>query len=169
MKKELEIIRANGKNYLCFKDQDVDTNIVSYVNIANMMIAFETGVDEFEIIPTDETLKEKIYTYQGCEVCLAPALYSNGWMALTVANPNDKRDFRVLTINLEDIPALGVPDRVFVDCNNEPEALEFLVKNNLAVDMGYSRQSGFASYPMMMVDLALIYQHAPEVFININI
>lgn len=169
MTAEFKIIRANGKNYLCFKDEDVDTDIVSYVNLANMMIVFETGEDEFEIIPIDESLKEKIYTYQGREVCLVPALYSNRWLALAAADPNDKRDFRVLTTNIEGNLALGVPDRVFVDCNNEPEALEFLVKNGFAEETGYSRQSGFVSYPMVTVDLAFIYQHAPEVFNNINI
>ena len=169
MKTEFEIIRANGKNYLCFKDEDVDTNIVSYVNIANMMIVFETGEDEFEIIPIDESLKEKIYMYKEREVRLAPSLYPNGWLAITVENPYDKNDFIVLSTNIESMPAMGLPDRVFVDCNNEPEALEFLVKNGFAEETGYSRQSGFVSYPMVIVDLALIYQHAPEAFSTINI
>ena len=163
MSKKYHIISVNGKQYLCCKIEE------TYANVANMSIGFTPGEDEFQEIPRDESLKEKIYLYKDREVCLTPSLYPNGWLALTVENPYDKGDFIVLSTNIERMPAMGLPDRVFVDCNNEPEALEFLVKNGFAEETGYNRQSGFVSYPMVIVDLALVYQHAPETFSNINI
>lgn len=163
MSKKYYIISANGKQYLCSKTED------AYVNVANMAIGFTLGEDEFQVIPFDESLKEKTYMYQGCEVILLPSLYPNGWLAITVENLYEKDDFIVLSTNLESMPAMGLPDRVFVDCNNEPEALEFLVQNGFAEETGYSRPSGFVNYPLVIVDLALIYQHAPEAFDNINL
>lgn len=163
MSKKYHIISANGKQYLCCKIED------TYVNVANMAIGFTPEEDEFQVISFDESLKEKIYVYKDREVILSSTLYPNGWLAITVENPYDKDDLIVLSTNIESMPAMGLPDRVFIDCNNEPEALEFLVKNGFAEETGYNRPSGFASYPMVIVDLALIYQHAPEAFDNINL
>ena len=56
--------------------------------------------------------------------------------------PDDGGTYTVLTVNLEECPASGIPDRAFVDVNNNPEAMEFLIRNNLAEDTGYRRMSG---------------------------
>ena len=60
--------------------------------------------------------------------------------------------------------ALGLPDRTFIDVNNYPDALDFLVENRLATDSGYKRRSGFVEYPMAMLNLPLLYQHNPQIF-----
>ena len=47
--------------------------------------------------------------------------------------------------------------------------MEFLVLNNLATDTGYRRGSGWVEYPMVHVNLPLVFQHCPESFNHINI
>ena len=42
--------------------------------------------------------------------------------------------------------------------------MAFLSANGLATDSGYKRRSGFVEYPMVMLNLALIYQHFPKAF-----
>lgn len=60
-------------------------------------------------------------------------------------------------------------DRTFIDVNNYPDALDFLVENRLATDSGYKRRSGFVEYPMAMLNLPLLYQHNPQIFQKANI
>ena len=62
----------------------------------------------------------------------------------------DEDEYIVLSVNLEEMDALGLPDRTFIDVNHYPEAMEFLVKNGLATDSEYKRRSGFVEYPMAM-------------------
>ena len=76
----------------------------------------------------------------------------------------DEDEYIVLSVNLEEMDALGLPDRTFIDVNHYPEAMEFLVKNGLATDSEYKRRSGFVEYPMAMLNLPLLYQHNPSKF-----
>ena len=79
------------------------------------------------------------------------------------------QDYIVLSVNLERMDALGLPDRTFMDANHYPEAMEFLIANGLATDSGYKRRSGFVEYPMAMLNLPLLYRHDPQVFQQANI
>ena len=76
----------------------------------------------------------------------------------------DEDDYIVLSVNLKEMNALGVPDRTFMDVNHYPDAMEFLVSNGLATDSGYRRRSGFVEYPMIMLNLPFLYQHNPQSF-----
>ena len=52
------------------------------------------------------------------------------------------------------------------DINNNPEAMEFLIRNSLAEDTGYRRKSGWVEYPMARLNLAELYRLSPESFEN---
>ena len=86
-----------------------------------------------------------------------------------VAVHNQMLSYTILTVNLEEMDAIGLPDKAFIDINNNPDAMEFLVLNNLATDTGYRRGSGWVEYPMVHVNLPLVFQHCPESFNRINI
>ena len=76
MNTSLEIIRSAGTDYLCYRMED-DT----FVAVHNPMLSFTEKEDEFEIIPTDKSYREKLYIYQGQAVRLVPQIYRNGWLA----------------------------------------------------------------------------------------
>lgn len=118
--------------------------------------------------PPDPTYRKKVYLYRGRKVRVTAGLYPNGWLAVSVSSPRSA-NYEALTVNLEDMEALGLPANTFVDCNKHPEALAFLIKNKLARDAKYKRLSGFVEYPMVFVDLALLYQHDPETFQEIHL
>lgn len=162
MNLEFAIIKSDNRTYLCRKCEE------TYCCVDNPMLSFTEGEDEFEIIPPDESYRKKIYTYQGRKVHVEPTIYDNGWLAIRVVNPENSDDDEFLTTNLGDTDAFGLPARTFVDCNNQPEALRFLEENGLAENANYQRQSGFVSYPMVITDLALLYQHNPEAFQYMN-
>ena len=65
--------------------------------------------------------------------------------------------------------AIGLPDRTFIDTSNNPEAMEFLVRNGLAADTGYMRSSGWVEYPMARLNLPLLFRHGPKAFLHANI
>lgn len=71
MNTSLEIIRSAGTDYLCYRMED-DT----FVAVHNPMLSFTEKEDEFEIIPTDKSYREKLYIYQG-------RLY--GWFRRSIA------------------------------------------------------------------------------------
>ena len=98
-----------------------------------------------------------------------PQFYGNGWLALTLHSVEDETEFIVLSVNLESMDALDLPDRTFIDVNHFPEAREFLETNNLATYSGYERRSGFVEYPKAVLNLPLLYQHAPQIFQEANI
>lgn len=160
---EFAIIRSSGKDYLCYRNDN------TYVDVSMPMLNFSKEEDEFEILSPDSSYRNRIYEYNGQEMRVEPAFYSNGWPAICVINQDDENDYEVLTVNLEELDAIGVPNRTFVDCNNHPEAMEFLVKNGFATDTGYKRRSDFIEYPLVQVNLVKLYQHNPEVFGNVNI
>lgn len=163
MKSNLEIIRFNGRDYLCHEDGE------TFINVSNPMLDFTKEEDEFEVIPADPSYLKKIYHYRKCEVCLVPALYPNGWLGIYLQDIKREDTRFVLTVNIEESQAFGLPSHTFVDCNNESGAMAFLIANGLATDMRYSRRSGFVDYPMVDVNLPLLYRHCPEAFERITL
>ena len=163
METQFAIVRSENVDYLCYKVNE------TYVDASNPMISFTTGEDEFQIVEPDKSFIQKEYEFKGERFYLVPRFYGNGWLALTLEMVEDKEEFIVLSVNLEQMDALGLPDRTFIDVNHYPDAMEFLVANGLATDSGYKRRSGFVEYPMAMLNLPLLYQHAPQTFQDANI
>ena len=164
MNTSLEIIRSAGTDHLCYRMED-DT----FVAVHNPMLSFTEKEDEFEIVPSDNSYRKKLYIYQGQAVRLVPQIYHNGWLALCLELADTEEPYTILTVNLEETDAVGLPDRTFIDINNNPDAMEFLELNHLATDTGYRRGSGWVEYPMVHVNLPLVFQHCPESFNHINI
>lgn len=164
MEIQFAIVRSENKEYLCYKANDT-----TYVDVSNPMMAFTAGEDNFEIVEPDKSFVHKEYEFGGGHYYLVPRFYHNGWLALILAMVEDEDEYIVLSVNLEEMDALGLPDRTFIDVNNYPDALDFLVKNGLATDSGYKRRSGFVEYPMAMLNLPLLYQHNPQIFQKANI
>ena len=158
MEIQFAIVRSENREYLCYKAGE------AYVDASNPMIAFAAGEDEFEIVEPDSSFRQKEYEFRGEQYYLVPEFYRNGWLALTLVMVEDEDEYIVLSVNLEEMDALGLPDRTFIDVNHYPEAMEFLVKNGLATDSEYKRRSGFVEYPMAMLNLPLLYQHNPQIF-----
>lgn len=163
MKIQFAIVRSENKEYLCYKSDSV------YVYVSNPMIAFTEGEDEFQIVEPDSSFIRKEYEYRGERFFLVPQFYGNGWLALTLQSVEDETEYIVLSVNLERMDAIGLPDRTFIDVNHYPDAMEFLKVNNLATDSDYKRRSGFVEYPMAILNLPLLYQHAPQIFQKANI
>lgn len=163
MKIQFAIVRSENKEYLCYKSDSV------YVYVSNPMIAFAEGEDNFQIVEPDSSFIRKEYEFRGERFHLVPRFYGNGWLALTLQSVEDKTEYIVLSVNLERMDALGLPDRTFIDVNHYPDAMEFLVANGLATDSDYKRRSGFVEYPMAMLNLPLLYQHTPQTFQDSNV
>lgn len=66
-----------------------------------------------------------------------------------------------LTVNLCD-PRQAGNGMAFLDINNCPWAEEWLKKNNLAEPAGYSRQSGFVTYPLYKWNTKAFYTKEPN-------
>ncbi|MEY8590982.1 MULTISPECIES: DUF4313 domain-containing protein [Bacteroidales] len=163
MKIQFVIVRSENVEYLC---HNVDG---TYVNISDPLTAFVAGEDKFQIIEPDNSLTQKEYEFRGERFYLVPQFYGNGWLALTLQSVEDETEYIVLSVNLERMDAIGLPDRTFIDVNHYPDAMEFLKVNNLATDSDYKRRSGFVEYPMAILNLPLLYQHAPQIFQKANI
>lgn len=163
MEIQFAIVRSENRECLCYKAGE------AYVDVSNPMIAFIAGDDVFEVVNPDSSFMRKEYEFNGERYYLVPRFYGNGWPALTLASVEDEQEFIVLSVNLEEMDALGLPDRTFIDVNHYPEAMEFLEANGLATDSGYKRRSGFVEYPMAMLNLPLLYQHNPQIFQEANI
>ncbi len=164
MNTSLKIIRSAGTDHLCYRMED-DT----FVAVHNPMLSFTEKEDEFEIVPSDNSYRKKLYIYQGQAVRLVPQIYHNGWLALCLELADTEEPYTILTVNLEELDAIGLPDRAFIDINNNPDAMEFLELNHLATDTGYRRGNGWVEYSMVHVNLPLVFQHCPESFNHINI
>ncbi len=164
MEIQFAIVRSGNGEYLCYKATDS-----IYIDASNPMITFTSGEDEFEIMEPDKSFVHKEYEFRGERFYLMPRFYRNGWLALILVMVEDEDEYIVLSVNLEEMDALGLPDRTFIDVNNCPDALDFLMANGLATDSGYKRRSGFVEYPMVMLNLPLLYQHAPGKFQEANI
>ncbi len=163
MEIQFVIVRSANRVYLCYKSEDV------YVDVSNPMMTFTIGEDVFEIVESYKSIMRKEYEFKGKRFFLVPRFYSNGWLALTLTNVEDEQECIVLSVNLEEMDAIGLPDRTFIDINHYPEAMEFLAANGLATDTGYRRRSGFVEYPMFTLNLPLLYQHNPQEFQKANI
>lgn len=129
------------------------------------LFSFINGICR-KIRRTIQSYWDKIYEYKGLQVRLRPQIYTNGRLALYLEPVTAKRDFFVLTKNLKELNAQGLPDRAYVDIDNEPEALNFLEANGLATNTGYTRRSGWVQYPMVKLNRPLIYQHDPEMYVR---
>ena len=66
-----------------------------------------------------------------------------------------------LTVNLCD-PRQAGKGMAFIDINNCPWAEEWLKKNNLAEPAGYSRQSGFVTYPLYKWNTKAFFTKEPD-------
>jgi len=163
MKIQFAIVRSENKEYLCYKSDSV------YVYVSNPMIAFTEGEDNFQIVEPDCSFIRKEYEFRGERFYLVPQFYGNGWLALILQSVEDETEYIVLSVNLERMDAIGLPNRTFIDVNHYPDAMEFLKVNNLATDSDYKRRSGFVEYPMAILNLPLLYQHAPQIFQKANI
>lgn len=163
MEIQFVIVLSKNREYLCYKAEEV------YVDVCNPMMTFTDGEDVFEIVEPDCSLMQKEYEFKGERFYLVPRFYGNGWLALTLVSVEDEQEYIVLSVNLEEMDALGLPDRTFIDVNHYPEAMEFLIANGLATDSGYRRRNGFVEYPMAMLNLPLLYRHNPQVFKKANI
>ena len=160
MGKKYAIILFNGEEHLCRHEDG------SYSDVSYPMMAFNEGEDDFKVLKTERSHPERTYTYREKELRLVPGFYPNGWPALMLEVPDGGETYTVLTVNLEECPASGIPDRAFVDVNNNPEAMEFLIRNKLAEDTGYRRMSGWVEYPMVRLNLPELYRISPESFEN---
>ena len=116
MNTSLEIIRSAGTDHLCYRMED-DT----FVAVHNPMLSFTEKEDEFEIVPSDNSYRKKLYIYQGQAVRLVPQIYHNSWLALCLELADTEEPYTILTVNLEETDAVGLPDRTFIDINNNPE------------------------------------------------
>lgn len=157
MATNLQIIKSNDETFLCFKNGD------NYVDISLPMNFFTEGKDKFEIIPPCESYQKKSYKYDGRKIFIEPAFYSNNWPAINIANGR-RYVFDTLTVNLVKEKAFDIPSKIFVDSNNYPDAMQFLIENGLAKDSGYRKQNDLVEHPMLLLNLPLLYQHQPKVF-----
>ena len=136
MNTRLARIRSEGKEHLCYREEEC------FVDVSYPMVTFTKGEDDFEIAKCDHPSMEETFLYQESRLSIVIEMYHNGWPALSLKDPVTHEIYTVLTVNLEDKAAFSLPDRAFVDINNNPDAMEFLLSNKLAEDTGYRRQSG---------------------------
>ena len=177
MKKKYVIILSEGKEYLCCHEDGC------YYDVSCPMRSFTEGEEDFEIMDSGQNRHGNTYPYHKRKLKLVPGFYPNGWLAfalfsilsvwialqspvyaLSLEVPKTGEAYTVLTVNLEDFPAFGIPDRAFVDINNNPEAMDFLIRYNLAGDTGYRRRSGWMEYPMVKLNLPELYRISPVSF-----
>ena len=117
MEIQFAIVRSENREYLCYKAGE------AYVDASNPMITFTAGEDEFEIVEPDSSFRQKEYEFRGEKYYFVPEFYRNGWLALTLVMVEDEDEYIVLSVNLEEMDALGLPDRTFIDVNHYPEAM----------------------------------------------
>ena len=158
MNTHLTIIRSQGKEYLCYRDEEC------FVDVSLPMMTFTEGEDEFEIVKCNRPLVGSTFFYRDGYFSIAMELYPNGWPALCLKVPETHEVYAILTVNLEKETAFALPDKAFVDINNNPDAMEFLIANKLAEDTGYKRQSGWVNYPMVTLNMPLLYRLDPAGF-----
>lgn len=158
MNTEFAIILHGGKEYLCHKDGEC------FVDVSCPMRAFTAGEDDFEIVKCNRPFSGRTFLYQDLHLSVVPEMYYNGWLALCLKEPETDELYTVLTVNLENDHAFALPDRAFIDINNNPDAMEFLLSNRLAEDTGYRRWSGWVSYPMVTLNLPELYRLNPPAF-----
>lgn len=102
------IVRAENADYLCHHANGI------YVDVSNPMRTFVAGEDKFRLIEPDRSLERKEYRFRGQNCYLVPRFYANGWLALLLQSVEDESEYIVLSVNLEEMDALGLPDRTFM-------------------------------------------------------
>lgn len=114
MNTEFAIILHGGKEYLCHKDGEC------FVDVSCPMRAFTAGEDDFEIVKCSRPFSGRTFPYHDRHLSIVPEIYHNGWLALCLKDPKTDELYTVLTVNLENDPAFALPDRAFIDINNNP-------------------------------------------------
>ena len=147
MKNELVLIRSNGKDHLCHKCSSF------YEDICNPIIAFSEDENDFEIISPDKSYINKIYEYLGHKVYIVPIFYLNQKLGIFLEDITDGSLFTELTVNFEEQDVLGLSKHIFIDINNNPDAMNFLESNGLAKDSGHSYRSGWVNYPLAILNI----------------
>lgn len=160
-KTEFQIVKGKNGDVLCFRYGN------ELINVSHTAERYD--VSTAEIVQPDPALLTKKYEYKGSSVNLKPKFYKNGWPALVLCLHGTNEIYFVLSVNLEDLPVPGIPDFTFIDSNNEPEAVDFLVKNGLATATPTKRRSGFCEYPIVRLNLPLIFQHDPNAYQQSNV
>ena len=134
MEIQFVIVRSENAEYLCHNVNG------TYVDVSDPSTEFVSGEDDFRLVEPDSSLTRKEYEFRGERFYLMPQFYGNGWLALTLQSVEDETEYIVLSVNLESMDALDLPDRTFIDVNHYPDAMEFLETNNLATYSGYKRR-----------------------------
>ena len=124
MEKKYAIILFKGKEYLCGHEDGCHYDVSCPVR------TFTEGEDDFKIQESGKNRSERTFRYHGKEFRLVTGFYPNGWPVLSLESPDNGELYTVLTVNLEDSPAFGIPDQAFIDINNNPEAMEFLIRSD---------------------------------------
>lgn len=158
MENRLYIIRSEGTEHLCYKEDGL------FVDICDDMFFFMEDADDFEVIPPGMSFSGKTYDYDGKRVRLIPRSYSNGLIALTLVFAETGKPYATLTKNLEDEPVVGLAKWTIIDTGNNPEAMGFLLENGLAKDAGHKYKIGFREYPVVNLDFPELYRVCPTFF-----
>ena len=148
MEIQFAIVRSENREYLCYKAGE------AYVDASNPMIAFTAGEDEFEIVEPDSSFRQKEYEFRGERYYLVPRFYRNGWLALILVMVEDEDEYIVLSVNLEEMDALGLPDRTFIDVNNYPDALDFFGRKQIGDRFRLQTQERLRGIPYGYVEPA---------------
>lgn len=105
MNTRLAIIRSEGKEHLCYREEEC------FVDVSYPMVTFTKGEDDFEIVKCDHPSMEETFLYQESRLSIVIEMYHNGWPALSLKDPVTHEIYTVLTVNLEDKAAFSLPDR----------------------------------------------------------
>lgn len=154
---------ANINGQLFITDETV------YVSLCNPNLYYIKGIDTFEELPMPSN-EDKIFTYKRKKVKIRPAFYRNGCIAILAIpeESEDSFDYYTLTVNLYEMNLMSFSSFVYVDINNEPEALDFLVENGIAEKTPFTKQNGFVEYPAISVNLLKMCSITPEKFLEMT-
>ena len=85
-------------------------------------------------------------------IILTRSTYPNKNTAI-IATTTNGEPFGVFSVNL----GVSLPkDYAYIDTNNMPNAMDFLIKNHFGKYAEKSAQSGFCVYPLMKINLDMI-------------
>lgn len=154
---------ANINGELFITDETV------YVSLCNPNLYYIKGIDTFEELPMPSN-EDKIFTYKRKKVKIRPAFYRNGCIAILAIpeESEDSFDYYTLTVNLYEMNLMSFSSFVYVDINNEREALDFLIENGIAEKTPFTKQNGFVEYPAISVNLLKMCSIAPEKFLEMT-
>ena len=157
MEKKYAIILFKGKEYLCGHEDDCHYDVSCPVR------TFTEGEDDFKIQESGKDRSGRTFLYHGKEFRLVTGFYPNGWPALSLESPDNGELYTVLTVNLEESPAFGIPDKAFIDTNNNgDEIIEWLKANNLGKETGRMAASGWCIYPEFEFDMNEVEKYVYE-------